>query len=174
MRAKKKIVALAISLVSINSAFADDKLDEVVVTAQKRIESMKDVPISVAVVSADTIEKMGVLKIEDIIPFTNNINYTESGLSTQVRIRGIGSGNSQGFEQSVAQYMDGVYYGRAPLFRAPIYDISHVEILRGSQNALFGKDSIAGAVSINTANPTKEFEGYAHIGYIPHCVGCCE
>lgn len=167
MRNSKKTIFLSIPLFYLNTAVADDKLVEVLVTAQKRSESIKEVPISVAVISSDTMEKMGILKIEDLIPFTDNIHFTESGLSTQVRIRGIGSGNSQGFEQSVGQYMDGVYYGRAPLFRAPVYDISHVEILRGSQNALFGKDSIAGAVAINTASPTKDFNGSIRLGYNP-------
>jgi iron complex outermembrane recepter protein len=80
---------------------AADKLEEVVVTAQKRTESKSDLPVSITVFNDKYIEKMGIKKIEDLPGFTENVHFTESGVSTQVRIRGIGSGNSQGFEQSV-------------------------------------------------------------------------
>jgi len=156
---KTKILKTSISLLSftlIIPAFAGEKLEEVVVTANKRAENINDVTTSITSLDNTYIDNMGVNRIEDLVGLTNNLHFTESGLSTQVRIRGIGSGNSQGFEQSVSQFVDGVYYGRAQLFRAPLYDLQNVEILRGSQNALFGKDSIAGAVIVNTANATDE------------------
>ena len=148
-------------------AMAEERLDEVVVTANKRAENINEVTTSITSLDATYAKDMGVNRIEDLVGLTNNLHFTESGLSTQVRIRGIGSGNSQGFEQSVAQYVDGVYYGRAQLFRAPIYDIENVEILRGSQNALFGKDSIAGAIIINTAEATSSNSGKIGISYNP-------
>jgi len=86
-------------------------LQEIVVTAQKREESLADVPISVNVVSAEVIQNNNINKIADITEFVPNMTMTETGISTQMYVRGIGSGNNQGFEQSVVQYVDGIYYG---------------------------------------------------------------
>jgi len=83
---------------------------------------------------------------------------TETGVSTQMYIRGIGSGNNQGFEQSVGQYVDGIYYGRQQQIRAPFFDLQRVEVLRGPQGILFGKNTIAGALNLSTAEPTDELE----------------
>lgn len=160
---KRKPLCTAISLmcaVSTLSAHAEPKiLEEVIVTSQKRVQSLQDVPISVAAVTGDKIERMGVENLEDLTVYVPNIHFTETGLSTQMRIRGIGSDNSQGFEQSVGIYKDGIYHSRAQLFRAPVYDVERVEVMRGPQGTLFGKNSIAGAVDIITAKPTDEFEG---------------
>lgn len=134
-------------------------LEEVLVTSQKRVQTLQEVPISVAAVTGDKIERMGVENLEDLTAYVPNIHFTETGLSTQMRIRGIGSDNSQGFEQSVGVYKDGIYHSRAQLFRAPMFDVERVEIMRGPQGTLFGKNSIAGAVDIITAKPTDEFEG---------------
>lgn len=146
---------------------AEAKLEEILVTANKRAESKADVTTSITSLDSQFLQDMNVNKLEDVVNLTDSLHFTESGLSTQFRIRGIGSGNSQGFEQSVAQYIDGVYYGRAQLFRAPIYDVDSIEILRGSQNAIFGKDSIGGGVAINTAPATNEFNGKVALGYSP-------
>lgn len=133
-------------------------LQEIVVTAQKREENLGDVPISVNVVSADTIQAANINKIEDITEFVPNLTMTETGVSTQMYVRGIGSGNNQGFEQSVGQYIDGIYYGRQQLIRAPFFDLERVEVLRGSQGILFGKNTIASAMNLSTARPGEEVD----------------
>lgn len=138
---------------------AAPRLEEVIVTAQKREESLQDVPISVATVSGEKLEKAGIENLEDLTTYLPNIHFTETGISTQVRVRGIGSDNSQGFEQSVGMYVDGIYNGRAQLFRAPMMDMQRAELLRGPQSTLFGKNSIAGALNLTTARPTDELEG---------------
>lgn len=79
------------------------QLEEVVVTAQKRIESLQDVPISITAVSGEKMSEAGIFKVEDLQTFTPNLSMSETGISTQVYIRGIGTGNNQGFEQSVGQ-----------------------------------------------------------------------
>jgi len=129
-----------------------------VVTDQKREESLGDVPISVNVINADTIDAGNINKIADITEYVPNLTMTETGVSTQMYIRGIGSGNNQGFEQSVGQYVDGIYYGRQQQIRAPFFDLQRVEVLRGPQGILFGKNTIAGALNLSTAEPTDELE----------------
>ena len=108
--------------------------------------------------SAEVIENNNINKIADITEYVPNMTMTETGVSTQMYIRGIGSGNNQGFEQSVGQYVDGIYYGRQQQIRAPFFDLERVEVLRGPQGIIFGKNTIAGALNLTTARPTEETE----------------
>jgi iron complex outermembrane receptor protein len=133
-------------------------LQEIVVTAQKREEALGDVPISVNVVSVETLEAANINKIEDVTEFVPNMTMTETRVSTQMYVRGIGSGNNQGFEQSVGQYIDAIYYGRQQLIRAPFFDLERVEVLRGPQGILFGKNSVASALNLSTARPDYSVE----------------
>ncbi len=135
------------------------QLEEILVTSQKRVETLKDVPISVVALTGEQLQKSGIFVVEDLQKMVPNLNMTVTGLSTQVFIRGIGSSNNQGFEMSVGQYVDGIYYGRQQLMRLPFLDLDRVEVLRGPQGTLFGKNSIAGALNISTAKPTDQFEG---------------
>ena len=135
-------------------------LEEVIVTAQLREQSLQDVPVSVNAVSGEKLLEAGLNKIQDLQAYVPNLTMSENGIGTAIYIRGIGSGINQGFEQSVGMYVDGVYYGRAQLARAPFLDLARVEVLRGPQNILYGKNSIAGAISIITASPGDEFEGF--------------
>jgi len=172
MPSAPKKLALAISLIGSNAlihANAQDdedlRLEEIIVTSQKRAESLQDVPISVATITGEKLADAGIENLEDLTAYLPNIHFTESGFSTQVRVRGIGSDNSQGFEQSVGMYMDGIYYGRAQLFRTPMMDMQRAELLRGPQSTLFGKNSISGALNLTTARPTEEFEGSLSVSH---------
>ncbi|MFA7553257.1 MAG: TonB-dependent receptor [Spongiibacteraceae bacterium] len=142
-------------------------LEEVLVTAQIRTESLQDVPISVSAVSGEKLQEAGIDKIEDLQAYVPNLTMSETGIGTNIFIRGIGSGINQGFEQSTGMYIDGVSYGRAQLSRAPFLDLARVEVLRGPQNILFGKNSIAGALRLVTATPGDEFEGFVSALYEP-------
>ncbi|AKH69433.1 outer membrane receptor protein [Spongiibacter sp. IMCC21906] len=143
------------------------KLEEVVVTAQVREQNLQDVPVSVSAMSGEKMMEAGINRMEDLQAYVPNLTVTESGISTDIFIRGIGTGMNQGFEQSVGMYVDGIYYGRAQLARAPFLDLARVEVLRGPQNILHGKNSIAGAVNIVTASPSDEFEGLISALYEP-------
>jgi len=134
-------------------------LEEVIVTAQKREQSLADVPLSVAVISGELLKEQSIEKMADLQFSVPNFTMAESGIGTNVFIRGIGSGNNQGFEQSVGVYVDGIHHGRAQQARAPFFDLQRVEVLRGPQSILFGKNSVAGALNMTTARPTNEFEG---------------
>ncbi len=152
-------IATALGTVWTAPVFAQAALEEVVVTARKREESLQDVPISINAVSGAKLEEAGISKLEDLQALVPNFQLTETGISTQMYVRGIGTSNNQGFEQSVGQYVDGVYYGRQQLIRAPMFDLARVEVLRGPQGILFGKNSIAGALNMTTARPTDERAG---------------
>lgn len=142
-------------------------LEEILVTAQKRIESLQEVPLSIVALSGEKLDQAGVEDLHDLTAHMPNLHFTETGIGTQVRIRGIGSENSQGFEQSVGMYVDGIYHGRAQLFRTPLFDMERAELLRGPQGTLFGKNSIAGALNITTARPADDFEASASLMHSP-------
>lgn len=167
---RQRALSVAIGAIAAASAMpslAQLTLEEVVVTAQKREQSLMDVPISVSAVSGEKMNEAGISNLQDMTAYVPNLTFNQTGIGTIVGIRGISSGINQGFEQSVGQYIDGVYFGRAQLTRAPMFDMERVEILRGPQSILFGKNSIAGAVSMTTAKPTDEFEGSVTATYEP-------
>ncbi len=162
----KKTLASAIALglaVTMPATAQEDSsgplLEEITVTAAYREQALTDVPVSVSAVSGDALIKTSVQKAEDLQFLVPNFNVTETGISTNVFVRGIGSGINQAFEQSVGTYVDGVHFGRAQMFRTPFLDLERIEVLRGPQSILFGKNSVAGALNVTTAKPTDEFEG---------------
>jgi iron complex outermembrane receptor protein len=160
--------AIAVSLTAPAMAQNDGPaLEEVMVTAQKRPQSLRDVPLSVNALSGEKIESAGITNIETMADYIPSFNMTQTGIGTNIAIRGISSGINQGFEQSAAQFIDGVHFGRAQLSRAPFLDIERVEVLRGPQSILFGKNSTAGAISITTAKPGDELEGKLSTLYEP-------
>ncbi|MDZ3831599.1 MAG: TonB-dependent receptor [Sphingopyxis sp.] len=166
---KVHLVALltATALVTPGIALAQDAapaqdqggLQEIIVTAQKRAEGLSDVPISISAVSGEQVESYGQTNLEQISSSVPNLKITQTAIANRIAIRGIASGDNKGFEQSVAMFVDGVYYGRDQLSRLPLIDMERVEVLRGPQPTLFGKNAIAGAVNITTRSPTDEFEG---------------
>ncbi len=148
-------------------AIAAPALEEVLVTVTLRTESLQDVPVSVNAVSGEKMQEAGIDKIEDLQAYVPNLSMSETGIGTNIYIRGIGSGINPGFEQSVGMYFDGVSYSRAQLTRAPFLDLARVEVLRGPQNILYGKNSIAGALSLISARPGDEQEGSLSVLYEP-------
>jgi iron complex outermembrane receptor protein len=136
------------------------KVEEIMVTAQKREEGLKDVTIALSVVTGVNIAEMGVRNLEEISTSTPGFHMTQSPAQSGIYIRSIGSGESnQGIEQSVGLFVDGVYAGRDRIFQAPFLDIERIEIIKGPQTVILGKNTTAGAVNITTAKPTEHFEG---------------
>ena len=140
-------------------------LQVVTVTAQAREQSVNDVPISVSAVDGVKLQESGTSRIEDIQFLVPNLTFTETGIGTNLFSRGIGSGINQAFEQSVAMFIDGVHYGRAQQTRQPFLDLERVEMLRGPQSILFGKNAVSGALNISTAKPSDTFEGFVNASY---------
>lgn len=142
-------------------------LDEIVVTAQKRVESLQDVPVAVSALSGERLDEAGLNRIEDLRNYVPSLFMTETALGNNISIRGIFSGVNPGFEQSVGTYVDGIYRGRPQQTRAPFMDLARVEVLRGPQSILFGKNSVGGALNITTARPTADFEAAVSALYEP-------
>lgn len=152
-----------------NGARAQDsgeglELEEVVVTSRKREERLQDVPISANVTSGATLEKASVDNLGELDVYIPNFSIQKTPGNPAIYVRGMGSqpGNL-GFEQSVGLFIDGIYAGRSRQFTTPFLDVERVEVLRGPQGALFGKNTVAGAVSITTRGPTQEFEASSDV-----------
>jgi outer membrane receptor protein involved in Fe transport len=156
---KRQLLAAAVGSLVLPAVAQTLVLEEVVVTAQKRVESLQDVPISVSAMSGDRMVEANITNLESLTTYIPNFSMNQSGISNNITIRGVSSGINPGFEQSTGMYVDNIYYGRGQLSRSPMFDLERVEVLRGPQPILFGKNSIAGAVSMTTAKPTQEFEG---------------
>ncbi|MEH6593605.1 MAG: TonB-dependent receptor [Halioglobus sp.] len=162
------LTALALAISPVAPTMAQLMLEEVVVTAQKREQSLQDVPISVAAMSGEKINDTGITNLEELTLYTPNVNINKGQAAPNIYVRGVGSGTNAGFEQSVGLYIDGVYSGRGRLAAVPLtMDLARVEILKGPQGILFGKNTIGGAINITTAQPTDEFEAYVDALYEP-------
>lgn len=132
------------------------EVDQIIVTAQKRSQSLQDVPISVTALSAETIEKARVVDLESVATRTPNFVIGHDGPTTpELTIRGIGSTDREaGSDRSVVLFEDEVYIGRSGSSTFDLFDLERVEVLRGPQGSLFGRNVVGGAVHIIRAKPT--------------------
>lgn len=140
---------------------AEDAGDEgvIIVTAQKREQDVQDVPISMSVVGGETLANMGVKDMTELDRFVPNFYVQTTPGNNAFYIRGIGTPpGSLAFEQTVGLFVDGIYGGHARQFIAPFVDVERVEILRGPQGALVGKNTSAGAISVVNRKPTDSAE----------------
>ncbi len=141
--------------------------DVIVVTARRRQETAQEVPLAISVVKGDSIEATGnfnIVKLQQLAP-TLQV-YTTNPRNTSVNIRGLGVPfglTSDGFEQGVGIYVDDVYNSRVAAATFDFLDVSQVEVLRGPQGTLYGKNTTAGAINITTNQPTFDFEGRAEL-----------
>ena len=138
----------------------DNKVAEIVVTAQKREQNLQDVPIVVTVVNAQQLQDAGVRDIKDLTVLTPGllVTSTASEASTTARIRGIGTvGDNPGLESSVGVVIDGVYRPRNGVGFGDLGELNRVEVLKGPQGTLFGKSATAGVINIITALPQFTF-----------------
>lgn len=144
-----------------NSAQA--QLEEIVVTARARAESLQDVPATITAFSQDQIQKMGIQRAEDFVymtPGVTMVNTVEVG-DTSLSIRGI-SGARDG-ETNFALVVDGILYTNPSAFNREYPDLAQIEIMKGPQGALYGRSAAAGAVIMSTQRPTDEFEGEVRV-----------
>ncbi len=149
--------AIGLSAASANAA----QLEEVVVTAQKRSESSQDVGIAITALGEDQIINSDVNNIQDLMSLAPSLQIGESFGWAQVMIRGVGTDNPfAGSDPSVAMHFDGVVTSQASAQFGSLFDIDRIEVLRGPQGTLYGRNTTGGSVNVITKKPTAETEGY--------------
>ena len=172
-RALMSTCALTMSLTAFQStAIAQDAeqdtartLDSVVVTARKREEGLQDTPISVTAATGEVLEQRGITNVAEIADFTPNLTFQEgaslgSSTSASIFVRGVGQSDfALVVDPGVGLYVDGVYFSRSVGGVLDLVDVERVEVLRGPQGTLFGKNTIGGAISIVSKRPADEFGG---------------
>ena len=139
-------------------------MEIVVVSARKRLEDVQNVPISMSTVSADEITAHGAHDLRDLDHIVPNMVQAglDSDINPSVSIRGISSDSRNiGFESGVSVYIDGVYTGRPTSYMQDLVDVDHIEVLRGPQGTLFGKNTIAGVINIVNRKPDETLRGTA-------------
>lgn len=146
------------------------RLSKITVTATRRQASIQDVPIAISAFDQETLDAQGVRDITSLSSVSSSFNLqssqTESG-GTSIRIRGVGTtGNNIGLESSVAVFIDGVFLSRPGIALGDLLDLEQLEVLRGPQGTLFGRNTSAGALNITTAKPNlQEIEGFGNVSY---------
>lgn len=149
----------------VNTAFsAEDNraafLEEIIVTSRKIEESLQDTPISVSAFDSEDLEQKGVFELQDVGAYTPNLNLSKipSADALSFSIRGVGTADpNMTMEQTVGTYIDGVYMARPAGSALDIVDLERIEVLKGPQGALFGKNTIGGAINVITEKPSGEF-----------------
>ncbi len=166
-RHARKILFTAVATFSASTVFAQGMLEEVIVTAQKRETTLSDTPISITAMSADQIKDLGIISAQDVANFTPSMSYQETaggGEGNRVYLRGIGrETSSTGTEPGVGVYNNGFYTSESAALSTPVDLAERIEVLRGPQGTLFGRNTTGGAINVVTKKPGDEFE---HIGRV--------
>ncbi|MEP0189834.1 MAG: TonB-dependent receptor [Erythrobacter sp.] len=179
----RKFAAYAAGLMACSSftapAFAQDNDDSagpevddnaIIVTATRRAQNVQDIPIAVTAVSPEQLEKQGVVNVQNITQVSPSFSTSNAQIasgSVVLRIRGVGTtSNNIGFESAVGIFVDGAYQSRPGVALSEFVDVERVEVLRGPQGTLFGRNTSAGALNITTVAPDlSEFGGFANATY---------
>ena len=152
-----------------DAAAALPQVEEINVTARYRKESAQKVPISITALPAEQIAKQGAFNLKQLVQQLPGLNIQGiSGRNQTITIRGIGTnagGTNDGLEQGVGLYVDGVYRPRTGSVITDLIDIDTIQLLRGPQGTLFGKNAVAGAIDIKTREPSFEPEAKAELSY---------
>ena len=151
-----KASGIALAITAISSGANAAELEEIIVTAQKRAESLQDVPVSLTAISGTKISEAGLHSFGELSTYIPNLSITENAVNTIIEMRGISIGANQSFEQSVGVFVDGIHYGKGRQIRTGLFDIEQAEVVRGPQGVLFGKNTLAGAINITTATPDTD------------------
>ena len=158
------LACAAIPLQAARAAGSSDTLEEVVVTAQRRSEKLQDVPVSVTAFSETLIHDAGIKSTADFIGFTPNVSFDQSFTvgNSFVTARGVQQINNA--DPPVAIVVDGVAQGNQKQLKMDLYDVERIEVLKGPQGALYGRNAIGGAINIITKQPTDVYTGFIEAG----------
>ena len=133
---------------------AATEVSELIVTATKRPQTLQDVPVSVSVVTGQTIKDLAIKNLDQLSSYVPGLVVREGGEQTGISIRGFGASLNFGIDQDVGLFTDEIYAGRERQFRGSFLDVENVEVLKGAQGTLFGKNTIAGAIIVRSGTPT--------------------
>lgn len=159
-RARGTASALLLMAVAAGPVYAQG-IEEVVVTARKREESLQSIPVSVTAFSMQQIERIGIQDLTDVSQFTPGLTFQSiSGTLALPVIRGLAQTNIVGAENNVSSFLNGIYLSNNRALDVDLLDLERIEVIKGPQSALYGRNSFAGAISYVTARPTEEFEAY--------------
>jgi iron complex outermembrane receptor protein len=146
---------------------ASDASEEIIVTARHRSESSQSVPLAISVIGGDHIDNTGAFNVGRLTQLTPALQfYSSNPRNTSVNVRGFGSPlglTNDGIDQGVGIYVDDVYYSRVASSTFDFLDVKQIEVLRGPQGTLYGKNTTAGAINITSRQPTFDFEGRAEL-----------
>jgi iron complex outermembrane receptor protein len=170
--AAAETTAAAGAAVNTGAVATTGRVEEVTVTARHRNESAQDVPIAITAISAAQLESQGATTVKQVLTQLPSLNIQGfSGRNQTITIRGLGTnagGTNDGLEQGVGLYIDGVYRPRTGTVITDLMDIERVQLLRGPQGTLFGKNVVAGVIDITTREPTFDPELRAEVTYGNH------
>jgi iron complex outermembrane recepter protein len=164
------LLLVLITTMDVTPVYAASVIEEIIVTARKREESLQDVPIAIQAIMTEKIERYDADNLSEIADMANNVQISggTNGAGGSFVIRGLGSNaGDSGIDSSVATNIDGVQIARGFIARTAFFDVESVQFLKGPQALFFGKNSPAGVVGVVTANPTDEFHAKASLGYEP-------
>jgi iron complex outermembrane receptor protein len=156
-----------IGLLASFSAFAQtDELTEIIVSAQRRAERLQDVPITITNIDADALVRANVENLSDIVSLTPGLRFDYAGPFTHPSIRGVSSSASvSGAGPNVGIYTDGFYDPKIVGADFQLLDVESVQVLKGPQGTLFGRNTTAGAILVNTVQPSTETHGDIEASY---------
>jgi iron complex outermembrane recepter protein len=161
-------LALAQAVSASDAATDSTELQEVVVTAQKRAESAQTTPIAITVYNSEELQRKGIVDVASLATSDTSLNFTwgAGGALPYLTMRGISSHDTSEIgDPAVAVATDGFFVNRPYGLLASMYDIQRVEVLRGPQGTLYGRNATGGVVNIITAKPTKDFEASGSLEY---------
>ena len=148
------------------TASSSGEVEEIVVTAQRRSESLQSVPVAVTALSAATLENAGIANTTDLARVTPGLTTPDNAGFAIPHLRGIGTtGNAAGIENAVATYIDGVYISAAPSSLLSLNNVDRIEVLKGPQGTLFGRNATGGLIQVITKDPKQAPSGAFNVSY---------
>jgi iron complex outermembrane receptor protein len=164
---RRPVLGLVVLLLAGAARGQEGVLEEVIVTAQKRVENVQDIPVTINVVTGEALDIFNIRNTNDLANSVPGlvIQETPQNLS-QITVRGLGTGaGGESLDQSVGLFIDGVWAGRIREFQAALFDVERIEVIKGTQTTLLGKNTSLGAISIISRRPGEELGGYVQGDY---------
>ncbi len=150
------IASLAVAATLVSGPVLSQVLEEIIVTAQKREANLQMVPLAVSAFTQDRLTRIGANNVERLGALTPGFEWGQFGMSTKVSIRGQSTASSEAnTDGSVALFIDGIYLGRGQQMWSAMTDVERVEVLRGPQGTLFGRNAVGGSINIISKKPGR-------------------